>query len=109
MNNDFSFVAYSHSSYSDLWEPFFDRLQKHLPFQFEKYYFFVDEVPENMTEIVPDNFELIVYDNNASYTNRLRDCLEKVDTKYCLFHHEDMIMCGDVHERTLNQYVDLMA
>ena len=27
MNNDFSFVAYSHSTYSDLWEPFFDRLK----------------------------------------------------------------------------------
>ena len=73
MNNDFSFVAYSHSSYSDLWEPFFDRLQKHLPFQFEKYYFFVDEIPENMKEIVPDNFEMIAYDNNASYGCEIGD------------------------------------
>lgn len=108
MNNDFSFVAYSHSTYSDLWEPFFDRLKQHLPIQFSKYYLFVDEIPENMKEIVPDNFELVQYNNDDSYTNRLRNCFEKVETKYCLFHHEDMILSGDVDVEIMNQYASLM-
>jgi len=108
MNENLSFIAYSHSSYSDLWIPFFDRLEKHLPISFAKYYLFVDEVPEEMREVVPDHFEIIAYQDEDSYTDRLKKCLEKVQTDYCVFHHEDMILCGDVNVGILDEYFNAM-
>ena len=99
---------YSHSSYSDLWLPFFDRLEKHLPVSFTKYYLFVDKVPEEIKELVPDHFQIITYQDEDPYTNRLKNCLEKVETDYCLFHHEDMILCGDVKEDIFQQYMNVM-
>lgn len=108
MKNNISFIVYSHSSYSDLWEAFFDRAAKHVDCEFEKYYLFADSVPEEMKEIVPSHFEVVTYEDNESYTERLSKCLSQIETDYCLFHHEDMILCGDAKMDTLNEYFTLM-
>ena len=108
MKNNISFIVYSHSSYSDIWAPFFDRAQKHVSCEFEKYYLFTDSVPEEVKGIVPSHFQVIAYEDDDSYTERLSKCLSQIETDYCLFHHEDMILCGDVNTGILNEYFALM-
>ena len=99
---------YSHSSYSDLWEAFFGRMKKHLKTEFESYYLFTDEVPEERKAIVPSNFKVVQYDNDDSYTNRLIDCFSSIKTDFCLFQHEDMILYDDVNEDVLEEYLNIV-
>ena len=108
MKENVSFIIYSHSSYSDLWEVFFERTQKHLGYECSEYFLFVDEVPENKKEVIPSNFKVVQYSNDQTYPERLLTCLEKVQTECFLFHHEDMILFKDVDKDIFTEYVALM-
>lgn len=81
-------VVYSHSDYSDLWVPFFNRLEKY--FKNCKIYFFTNE-----NEIVLNNnlnIEKVFYNDDVLYSDRLNSCLNKIDEEFILFLHEDMIL-----------------
>jgi hypothetical protein len=105
--NNISFVVYSHSTYSDLWAPFFSRAEKHVAEEFEKYYFFVDSVDVPLATHIPEKYEVVYYDDSAPYTDRLRFCLEQIETEYCIFQHEDMILYDDVKVDLLRSIWDV--
>tara|TARA_R110002020_G_scaffold208376_1_gene414086 strand:- start:2517 stop:3272 length:756 start_codon:yes stop_codon:yes gene_type:complete len=108
MKHDLSFIIYSHSSYSDVWAPFFDRTQKHINHEFADYFLFVDDVPDEKKEIVPEHFQVVKYADEQTYPERLLTCLTQVKTKCFLFQHEDMILFDDVNEDVFQDYVSLM-
>jgi len=97
-----SCIVYSHSEYDDCWLPFFDRFKRHCSFEFDKYYLFSDDTNEKADK----RFQHIAYNNEDAYTNRLLSCLEHIDTEYCLFQHEDMILYDDIHKEYFQECVD---
>ena len=75
MINNVAFICYSHSEYSDVWDMFFGQLNKYLPDV--KKYLFTDKV----NKTIPDNINVITYDNSLSYSYRVAHCLEQIDEK----------------------------
>jgi len=105
--NNVSFVMYSHSTYSDLWEPFFDRAEQHINLSFAKYYLFVDSIDVPPSQHIPEKYEIILYDDTDSYTDRLTSCLQKIETEYCIFQHEDMILYDDINATTVKKILHI--
>tara|TARA_R110000824_G_scaffold58377_9_gene157886 strand:- start:1704 stop:2426 length:723 start_codon:yes stop_codon:yes gene_type:complete len=83
---NYSLIMYSHSSYSDAWKMFIQQTDKFFPSSLKRYVF-IDEDKEN---IVPSHWKKILYKDSDTYNERVRECLEQVETDYCIFHHEDM-------------------
>jgi len=84
MLKNVSIVMYSHSDYSDAWAPFFGQATKYMP-KLKKYAIVDDDVGK-----IPDNWEVIKYDPAEPYNERFAHGLRQVETKLCIFHHEDM-------------------
>ena len=97
IENNTAFICYSHSEYSDVWGMFFGQLNKYLPDV--KKYLFTDKV----NKTIPDNINVITYDNSLSYSYRVAHCLEQIDEKICLFHHEDMVLYDTPNLENLNK------
>jgi hypothetical protein len=98
---EYSIVMYSHSSYSDAWEIFFEQTDKYFDKSINRYVFSDEgEVPKNWT--------LIKYDNSDEYNNRVAKCFDQIDEKYCIFHHEDMPLYDLPDINFINEKVQLM-
>jgi len=81
---DIPIICYSHSSYSDLWEMFFGQVNKY--FYRSKQYLFTDKA-----DGIHDK-QVVLFDDNKSYPERVTNCLESVKEDMCIFMHEDMIL-----------------
>lgn len=92
-------VVYSHSDYYDLWKPFFDRVNKF--YKPKKIYFFVDKVINNFNDYF--SFIEINYNDDHSYSDRVKKCLEQVNEENILYLHEDMILYDYVNVFDLNE------
>lgn len=83
---DLSIVMYSHSDYSDAWKVFFGQINENFHGTATKKYIFADKKAER----IPEKWEFVEYDEPLPYNKRVAQCLESVETEYCIFHHEDM-------------------
>jgi hypothetical protein len=93
---------YSHSSYSDAWPCFFsqcDKFMSHYPKAL-----FTDSCPID----VPEDWTVIEYDDSQSYSERVAGCLEKIKTKLCFFHHEDMFLYDKPDYDILDKYEQIV-
>ena len=98
-----AFICYSHSEYSDVWDMFFGQLNKYLPNV--KKYLFTDKV----NKPILDDINVITYDDSLSYSHRVAHCLEQIDEKICLFHHEDMVLYDNPNLETLNKIYNFLS
>lgn len=106
---NYSFVIYSHSSYSDCWDMAVKQTFKHTP-KYDGVIYLLTEDSPNSKRVFNNLFKesqrvvLITYTENLSYTKRLEQCLRKIKSniKYIYFFHEDMPLYGDVDEEYLN-------
>ncbi len=91
-----SFILYTHSSYSDCWSPYQDRMHRHLDpfFTFDKYAIFTDKIPDCFDK----RFQEVNYNEADSYVGRLYSCISTLDSEYVMFSHEDMILYNNIHE-----------
>ncbi len=103
MVNNTAFICYSHSEYSDIWGMFFGQLNKYFPDV--KKYLFTDKV----NKPISDDINVIIYDDSLSYSHRVAYCLEKVNEKICLFHHEDMILYNNPNIKNLNKLCHFLS
>ena len=81
---NYCIIMYSHSSYSDAWEMFCGQIEKYLPKEIKRYAF-VDE-----SNNLPENWEIVTYDESLSYNKRMASCLNAINEEYVIIHHEDM-------------------
>ena len=79
-------VIYTHTDYSDIWNPLFSRMKKYM--NSYKVNIFVNQEHES----IPSNYNVITYDSKLIYTERLNYCLKQLDDELILFLHEDMIL-----------------
>jgi len=103
MKKDVCLFMYSHSSYSDAWRPFIKQADKHMA-EYKKYIFCDDA--DN--DLVPENWNIIYYNNEDSYSNRIATCLEKVQEPICIYHHEDMFLYDEPDKLKLSKYEDIV-
>jgi hypothetical protein len=94
-------VVYTHSDYEDVWIPFLKGIQKYL-LDFNIVFFINRE-----SEKIP--YPQLVYDENNSYTDRLKECLTKLESENFIFIHEDMIVYRYPNIRLINQYFDYVS
>lgn len=95
-------VMYTHTDVMDVWSPFFGQTEKYLK-DFKKV-IFVNEENEN----IPDDYQVIVYDDSKNYRERLFYCLEAMDDEYIIFHHEDMFLYKEPDLSRLDNYTDYL-
>jgi len=84
----YSLVFYSHSDYSDCWRPMFQQTDKYFGDEVKKYLFCDKEM-----DSVPNDWNVVKYDDNNSYQNRVISCLDQLPSdEVIIFHHEDMFL-----------------
>lgn len=92
-------ILYTHTDYSDVWEPFLNRFRKYFPDT--ELYFCVN----NTQQKFPNTTIPIFYDDTKSYTERLSQCLSQIGSKVVLFLHEDMILYDTPLYAKLEDYI----
>ena len=99
---EYCIIMYSHSSYNDAWEMFCGQIEKYFPEQIKRYAF-VDD-----SEGLPENWQVIKYDEFLPYNKRVAFCLGQIKEKYLIFHHEDMPLYDEPNLNFLEDKVSLM-
>jgi len=89
-------IIYSHSSYSDVWPLILGQFKKFMPRQ--KIYLFTDADP------IKGDYEVVFYDDNKNYNQRMLQCLNQIEESIVLFTHEDMPLYDKPDIETLNRY-----
>ncbi len=96
-------VVYTHTDYADCWTMYFGQVAKIGNFFLKNYVFVNREDPR-----IPEYFNQVIYDENLSYTDRLKSCLEKIEDEIVFFEHEDMILYDAPELSQLINYSKLM-
>jgi len=102
MKENITLLMYSHSSYSDVWNPFFKQAEKYMP-DYKKVLFSDDDLGKT-----PDNWSFVQYKDGDSYSDRMYKCLEGIKTELCFLHHEDMFLYDAPDHDLLNKYEDIV-
>lgn len=111
---DFSYLIYSHSSFSDCWEMAIEQALKCLPRNCKQIYLLSEESSSTHVAFTKyskvSNIKLITYDENLKYTDRLVGafrCISKI-SEFVYFVHEDMPLVGEVDSIYLNTLLHFM-
>jgi len=95
-------LLYTHTDCKDVWIIFFNQINQYLP-NLEKIIF----VNEN-DESIPNDYRKIFYDDKLSYTKRVSQCLNQIETEMILFMHEDMILFDKPDYEKINKFIELI-
>ena len=102
MKKNVCMLMYSHSSYSDAWQPFIKQADKFMP-EYKKFIF-----ADNCDIKLPKKWSFIQYDDNCSYSDRMSSCLSKIDYKLCIYHHEDMFLYDYPDKEKMSRYEEIV-
>jgi hypothetical protein len=111
---EFSYVIYSHSSFSDCWEMAIKQAKECLPSNCKKIYLISDNSEETLKSFSSfgddDQIELLTYENEEKYTNRLIKAFTEVgkNSDFIYFVHEDMPLVNKVNQVYLNSLLHYM-
>lgn len=100
--NNLPLVVYTHSDMKDVWNPFFGQLEKFMPSY--KIYVCIDRNDEELAK----KYNIITYDASKKYTNRILECLDKINENVILFFHEDMILYAEPKHEYLKKYYEFV-
>lgn len=99
---DCSLVVDTHSNYSDLWKPYFRRLEQFGP-DFKKIYVFTDN-----KDGLPEYCIPIIYSNEDSYRNQILSCLKQVQSEIILYNSEDYLLYKPVNIDMFNVLIRVL-
>jgi len=104
--SDIALVVNTVHKNSDLWGMFFARLEKYVSKDFfKRKYLFTDKVNES----VPEDFEVVLYDESEMYREQFLTGIKEVQEDYCIYISEDYILYDNIKEDLLLKYKDVMA
>ncbi len=98
MKKNITLFMYSHSSYSDVWAPFFKQADKYMS-NYNKVVF-----SDSGEEKIPEGWKFIKYDESETYSERVSKCLKSIETDLCFLHHEDMFLYTEPNYKLLDEY-----
>lgn len=105
---EIAFIMYSHTDYSDVWEPFFGQTEELLPESFPKYIFVNrDGLLREHIEMIPSDYKVVSH-TEGSYSNRIAVCLQEVEEEYCIFQHEDMMLYKEPNMEKIKEYLEVL-
>lgn len=110
----FCYVIYSHSSFDDCWEMAINQALENLPLNCKKIYIVSENSDETRIKFSnlrnENNVELLTYDSEEKYTDRLIEIFKEVvqKFKYVYFTHEDMPLVSKVDKVYLNTLLHYM-
>lgn len=104
INISIPICIYSNSEVFDILEIQFEYLSKLFNNTNQKIYLFVDKLYDKETNI---EYETILYDNNTTYNRRLVNCINKINSDYCILSHESDILFN-FDKNTIMQIIDVM-
>ena len=93
---DVCLVINTFSKYSDVWQMFFDSLDKHFP-DIKRYVFVDQGEPDKKSTTIH-------YKKEDLFRTQFISCIEKVPEKYCIFISEDYVLYDDVRTDLLERY-----
>lgn len=106
---NFTILVYTHSEYSFLWKPFINLMQKYcekgIPIHF--LYNSCSDV-NTVNSLVPSEWVKHTYNNNTIWSRRVLDALNKINTKYVLYLHEDWVPIGDIKIKIIKDMMEFM-
>lgn len=110
---EFCYVVYSHSSFSDCWEMAIKQALENLPENCGKIFLCSDNsqlTREKFGEINMNGIDLLTYDNEDKYTDRLINIFSTISQRFnfIYFVHEDMPLIGRVDKVFLNTLLHYM-
>lgn len=110
---EFCYVIYSHSSFEDCWKMAINQAKENIPKNCKKIYLISEnsnDTTEKFEKYKQDGLELITYDGEIKYTDRLIEVFSKVNKKFdkCYFVHEDMPLISKVDQVYLNTLLHFM-
>lgn len=91
-------IVYTHSSYFDVLDVFLEQQTK---FGVNNYTIFSD-IPFNNSN------DYIFYKNESSYSKRLQECLNQIDSDMVLYQHEDMFLYDLPNISKINKYANFL-
>ena len=97
---DVCLVINTFSEYSDVWQMFFDSLDKHFP-DIKRYVFVDQGEPDKKSTTIH-------YKKEDLFRTQFISCIEKVPEKYCIFISEDYVLYDDVRTDLLERYRDVL-
>jgi hypothetical protein len=109
----FAYVIYTHSSFNDCWDMAIGQAKECLPSNCKKIYLISDDSKENdeyFSKLKHYDIELIKYNNDEKYTNRIINAFSKINETFDLiyFVHEDMPLTSFVDKIYLNTLLHFM-
>ena len=97
-----AYVFYSHYDYSDIWPLMFGQSSKFLTNK--KKYLITNKIEQELS----NDWDVIIYDENKPYQERVYKSLEKIDEEVVIFHHEDMFLLKDPNWEVMNNLINLV-
>jgi hypothetical protein len=96
-------VINSHSSTIDLWDMFFDNIEKYFP-EINKIYMCTDTTNYKFSDKVVQ----LNYDKYDNYRDQFYYCIGQVEEEFCLYMNEDYILYDRVLADQLQQIVEIV-
>ena len=101
------YTVYTHTDCIDVWPIFFGQTEKYTDENMDKA-IFLNKLDENIDRLIPEEYEVYLYDDTTTYTERVLSCLESIRHDYILFHHEDMFLYESPDWSKIKSYVKYM-
>tara|TARA_Y100000114_G_scaffold40536_1_gene36039 strand:- start:12764 stop:13435 length:672 start_codon:yes stop_codon:yes gene_type:complete len=82
---------------------FFGQVDKYFPNNISRYVF-----SNEKSDCIPENWQLIQYEDSLSYNKRVASCLKNIKEEYAIFHHEDMPLYAEPDLNFISSKINLM-
>jgi hypothetical protein len=99
--DNISFVTYTHENASDVWEPYFDSLDKYSATI--KSYCLSNKVTDRFSK-----HSFIEYDDNKNYSQEFIKALEGLKEDYFIYMQEDFILYDFVNLEKIKNYINTL-
>ena len=103
--SDVCLIVNTVSKNSDVWNVFFERIEKHFNNTFfnQKYVFVDDDLKK-----IPKDYKIIKYNKNEVYREQFVSCIREVKEKFCIYISEDYILYDNVDIEKILQFKTIL-
>ena len=85
---DATFLFYSHSDYSDLWEILKDNISQHIPSKYKR----LIAINSNSSNQPTGFDDVLTYDDSLNYSDKISALMNQITTEYVVFIHDNDLM-----------------
>lgn len=96
-------ILYTHTDYADVWPIYFGQSKKYFPDASKIIFVNKDD------ERIQSNHRVVLYDDKLNYRERVLSCLNQINSKYIIYHHEDMFLYGEPDYDRIIKYLDRIS